>query len=365
MKLNIITCATDSIRERWECRVLLNNLQEQGLLNKTTLLIFQMREDFLEAFHEDWDLLEKQFPEANFVYFKDHQNITRLCQIFHYIPLFRLYVLQEHFKTNPQLEQEAIFYIDTDILITKPLPFEKWLEGDINYLSWTGNPQRTDNYLWQPYFDSKIKEVDHKKLEQYKKQDILAHVANICGTTREAITLNSPNIGGAQYLLKNINSQFWTNCFNYACEIKLYLEGTNITFMNGDTFQKKQDNGFQAFCADMWAVMFQLIALDRPVQCPKELDFSWSCDRIERYEQCHLLHNAGITSDAKVRVAFEKLPDGSNKFEEAPLFYKGAYMTSSPFENIEELKEIYNNPLNKQFCNNKYVEAILKTKEYE
>lgn len=361
-KLYIVSCVTDTPRFHWESKVLLTNLREFSLSDKLHLLIFQSRHDFNKEFSPIWKELEAEFPEAKFVYYKDTNNITRIGNIFHYTPIFRLWVLEQYFKENPSLEKEAILYIDSDIVFTKPIDFNKFLQDDVNYLSWTGSPQRTDNYLWQPYFDSKIKEVVPDKLEQYKRLDVLGKTAEICGTTREQIILNSPNIGGAQYLLKNISHQFWTDCFNAACEIKLYLSNINQIFMRGANHQEKENNGFQSFCADMWAVLFCLIGKDRKVECPKELDFAWSCDRYERLEDTSILHNAGITSDAKVRVAFEKLPDGTNKFEDCPMFYKGAWQEKSPLEDREYLQELYNNPLNKKFANNKYVEAMLKTK---
>lgn len=360
MKLNIICAVTDTTRFIWESRVLLSNLKEYGHSQQLILLIFQHRNFFEEEFSPEWKQLEEDFPEAKFVYYKDVQNISRSCQIFNYLPLFRLYVLQEYFKKHPELEGEAIFYIDSDIILTKPLDFEQFLNDDINYLSWTGNPERTDNYLWQPYFDGKRAQVVEQRLQQYDRLDPLAKVASICGTTRECITLNSPNIGGAQYLLKNINSQFWTDCFNASCEIKLYLSGINQIFFKGDTPTERENNGFQSFCTDMWALLFVLMARGAKIQCPKELDFSWSCDRIKRFPETSILHNAGITSDAKIRVAFEKLPDGTNKHEDCPVFYKGAWLEKSPFDDMEYLQNLLDNPLNKEFCNNKYVEAIIK-----
>lgn len=358
-KLHIISAVTDSPRFLWECRTFLTNLKEHGYSDKTTLLIFQQRNFFMEDFSPEWAYMQEDFPETEFVYYKDVTNITRVCSIFHYIPLFRLYVLQEYFKKNPQLEQEAILYVDSDIIFTKPIDFTQFLEDDINYVSWTGNPERTDNYLWQPYFDNKIANAAPERIEQYKRLDVLGKVASICGTTREAITANNDNIGGAQYLLKNITSQFWTDCFNACCEIKLYLEGINGIFMKGDTRQEKEDKGFQSFCADMWAVIFTLIAKEREIRAPKEMDFIWSTDRIEKLETASILHNAGVTSDAKIRVAFEKDLEGNNIMVDGPLFYKGAFNEKAPTK--EHLEEIYNHPINKQFCNNIYTKAILKS----
>ncbi len=358
-KLHIISAVTDSPRFLWECRTFLTNLREHSYSDKTTLLIFQQRNFFMEDFSPEWAYMAEDFPEVEFVYYKDVANITRMCQIFHYIPLFRLYVLQEYFSKNLQLEQEAILYVDSDIIFTKPLDFEPFLHDDVNYVSWTGNPERTDNYLWAPYFDNKIAQVVVEKVEQYKKFDVLDKVANICGATREQVVENSPNIGGAQYLLKNITSQFWTDCFNSCCEIKLYLEDINRVFMQGATPNEKENNGFQSFCADMWAVLFTLIGKNKEIRTPKEMDFIWSTDRIEKLEIASILHNAGVTSDAKIRVAFEKDENGKNIEVDGPLFYKGKYNENPP--TVEELEEIYNHPVNKQFCNNLYIKAMLKT----
>lgn len=358
--MKIITCVTDTPRFFWECRVFLNNMKEMGYIQDVALLIFQFRQHFMENFSPEWEQLEKDFPEAEFVYFKDTNNIQRIGQIFHYIPIFRLWVLEQYFKKFPELENVPILYVDSDIIFTKPIDFDQFLHDDVNYVSWTGNPERTDNYLWQPYFDNKITQVIPEKLEYYKKLDVLGEVARICGTTRGQVTLNSPNIGGAQYLLKNINAQFWTDCFNACCEIKLYLDDINKNFMKGQTWQEKSDKGLQAFCSDMWAVLFTILGKGGQIRAPKELDFAWSSDRTERLKTTCWTHNAGITSDEKIRIAFEKNEDGTNKFEDCKMFYKGAYLDKSPFDDLQYLQELSNDSGNQKFCNNIYVKAILK-----
>lgn len=360
-KLKLLSCVTDSARFLWEGRVFLYNLREHGYADKTTLLIFQQRHKFMEDFSPEWKQLEEDFPETEFVYYKDIANITRICQIFHYIPLFRLYVLQEYFRKHPELEQDAILYIDSDIIFTKSIDFTPFLNDDINYVSWTGNPERTDNYLWQPYFDGKIQQVVPEKLEQYKKLDVLGKVAHICGTTREAITQNNPNIGGAQYLLKNINAQFWTDCFNRCCEVKLYLEDINRIFMVGETATEKENNGYQSFVSDMLVILFGLIARGDSILAPKELDFAWSTDLRERADECFVIHNAGIGSDTSARIAFQKNEDGTPKYETFPVFYKGKYINRHPKEDLEELIEMFNNPINQKYCNNIYLGKLLET----
>lgn len=345
-KVEIISCVTNELRYWWETAVYLNNLNNLGYKDITILVFISKDTEPLE----EWKKLEHL---AKFYYYHDKGMIAKIGNSFHYKPVYRFWLLQEHFK---KVELPYIFYTDTDIILTKYLDFTKFAQGDINYLSWTGNKERTDNYLWQPYFDSKIEKVKVDSLERYKKLDVLARLGYITGTTKEVITENNDNTGGAQYLLKNINSQFWTDCFNVCCEIKLYLSDINQNFMQGATAQERENNGFQSFTSDMLALLYTLWKYNKKTECPVELDFAWSTDRIERLKEVYILHNAGITAEANVKVAFEK------EYIEAPLFFKGEYQDYTPWDREEKLNTIINNPISSQFANKAYVEEILKAK---
>lgn len=353
-KLQIIACVTNELRYWWETAVYIHNLTELGYKNINILVFISKGTSPLIK----WDELKEKFPLVNFEYYIDDKNIENIGKAFYYKPLYRLWLLQEHFKKHPELEQDAILYTDTDIIFNKYLDFSQFLLDDINYLSWTGNKERTDNYLWQPYFDNKISQVRPDKLEQYKKLDILSYLGRICNTTREQITLNNPNTGGAQYLLKNINSQFWTDCFNTCAEIKTYLSNINQTFMMGDSPIERTNNGLQDWCSDMWGVLYNLWGTECKTSCPKELEFSWSTDRIERNNEVYILHNAGITAEANCKIAFEK------NIVEGPMFYKGQYINYTPFDDLEKLNSIVNHPVSSTFANVEYIKAILKTEKY-
>lgn len=359
MNLNIICCTENKARFAWETRIFLTSLKEFGYLSKARILVFEATNSL---FTKEWVELSKDFPEVGFFLY-NNENIKRIGQSFNYPPVCRLYCLQEHWKQFPHLEQEAIFYCDTDIVFTKYLDFDQFLNDDINYVSWTGNINRTDNYLWQPYLDSKVDKVNPLKLNQYKRLDIVEKLGNICGISRETITKNNENTGGAQYLLKNITKQFWTDCFNTCCEIKMFLSDINQVFMQGANAQERENNGFQSWCADMWAVLYN-VWKTAETKCPKEFDFAWSTDKIERLEEVYILHNAGVTSDEKITVANQRDEQGNKILLDGPLFFKGKkdYLFSSPIDD-PNLEGIYNDPINKQFCNNYYVEKIIQARE--
>jgi len=347
-KLEIISCVTNEKRYWWETKVLLNNLTSLGYTSIHILLFVRKGQEVLPEWKEIAD-------KHNLFILEDNKDIYRISQAFQYTPLYRFYLLQEYFKIHPELSDEAIFYVDTDIILDKYIDFTPFLQDDINYLSWTGNEDRSDNYLWQPYFDSKLNQVDPLKIEQYKKLDILERLGFMCGTSRDVITRNNSNTGGAQYLLKNITSQFWTDCFNNCCEIKTYLTSINQIFMKGDSYIEKENNGFQSFCSDMWAVFYNLLAKNMPVKCPKEFDFAWSSDPISRLDTCSIVHNAGVSLEEKIKVPYK------NEYLDIPLFYKGKYVEYTPFDDMENLITIYQHPIAKNYCNNKYIHEIIKT----
>ena len=132
--------------------------------------------------------------------------------------------------------------------------------------------------------------------------------------------------------------------------------------MKGKNPQEKEDNGFQSWCADMWALLYNLWKT-ADTRVPIEFDFAWSTDLISRADEVYILHNAGVTTEEKIKIANSKDSNGISKEIEAPVFFKGksTYEYIAPWED-DNLLTIYNNELNKKFCNNLYIKKILNCK---
>lgn len=198
------------------------------------------------------------------------------------------------------------------------------------------------------------------KFEQFKLRDILNETAKSCGITREICVENKNNTGGAQYLLKNITAEYWDKVFNNSILIKFYLADINQQFMQGNTPNEKENNGFQSFCADMWAVLWTLWAEGKKTATPPELDFAWSTDEMASHTHEYILHNAGVTSDAKIRTRIKD--ENKNNIEvEAPIFFKGAYTTKHPMSDVQKLRDITTNEISNKYYTSVYVQNILDT----
>jgi len=330
--LVFIQCAPCDDYYWWQTHLWLESLKSIGKSNKAISLIFTPN---YRDRNSKWDELVKLYPESEFFFYKDTDRISeKLIRI--YIPIIRPYILMKYFKLHPELKEKAIFYCDCDILFTEKFNIDKFLDDDVCYLS------DTLSYINASYFDSKVKDVIPEKLEQYKTRDILDETCKLVGISREIAEKNNLHSGGAQYLLKNIDWTFWDKCITDCIRIRHHLQEVNKYFF------ENENKGFQSWCADMWAVLYNLWNREQETKIVPEMNFAWSSDNISKLETCPIFHNAGIVGE---------------KQGETPVFYKGKYhQGANPFED-SHLELVYNNEQSKTLCNWYYVEQLIKLKQ--
>jgi len=241
----------------------------------------------------------------------------------------------EYFKLHPENNNKAIFYCDSDILFTENFDISKYIEDDVCYLS------DTNSYINATYFDSKVKDVKPEKLEDYKKRDILEEATSLIGVSREIAEKNNEHSGGAQYLLKNVDYEFWEKVLGDCIKIRIYLRN-----INGEFFEN-ESKGFQSWCADMWAVLWNLWYHKKEVKVIPEMDFAWSTSPISELKKVGIFHNAGIVGE---------------KHGEIPVFYKGKYHKGLNPLLDPYLEQLFKNEKNKTLANNYYIEKIIQLK---
>lgn len=246
--------------------------------------------------------LMKKYPNVLFSFYEDNRYDKE------YISSIRPYILKKHFTVYPELENEIIFYHDSDIVFTKPLNIEQFLDNNICYLS------DTISYIGYEYIKS-------------KGDDVLNLMLNIVGIDEDIVKNNQINSGGAQYLLKKIDKYFWYDVENDST--RLYKE---ISILNKE---KKQNNKnyheLQIWCADMWAVLWNLWKRNKKTEVVKEMDFSWATSKIQDWHKNAIYHNAGITETNE------------------GMFFKGKYIDKLPDLNLN---------INKEKCSYNYYKLI-------
>lgn len=295
----------------WQIDVQCWNFREHGISDKYHVLLWYRN---IDSNINEWKRLEKKYPEVKFFYYKD-QGIDEGL----YIPQLRPHILKQHFKKYEQeLKDKAIFYLDSDIIF-RELPDLKLLLSD--NICWQSD---TSGYLDYSYLRNKEKQGNIPEHEVIGK---LAEMANI---TVETIMSYDKKTGGAQYILKNIDSSFWEDVEDLCVKIRHFL----FKEVNPKYF-KSESEGFQSWCADMWAVNFSLWKRGLVTNIHKELGFTWATDRADRWFENKIYHDAGAAGNKG-------------------LFIKSAWNKTSPVgKPISVLSS---------FASKYYVEAIKKVK---
>jgi len=329
--LKFICAQPDDSYYIWQVHLWLESLKNIGHSDKAIVLIYIP--DFRER-NEKWDQLIPLYPEAEFVFYEDTDKVSNLLKI--YIPIIRPYVLMRYFKEHPEMVSKAVFYCDSDVIFTDRFNVDQYRDDDVCYLS------DTNSYINASYFDSKIKDVKPEKLEQYKTRDILAEVTSLIGINREIAEAHNDHSGGAQYFLKNIGGSFWEKVMNDCLLIRTYLGNVNKEFFESES------KGFQSWCADMWAVLWNLWLREQETRVVPELEFAWSSDNISKLERVGILHNAGIVSNTQGDI---------------PTFYKAQYHRGADPFSDPHLQTVLNDERSKTLCNHYYLSRMFDIKQ--
>lgn len=286
--IKFICAQPTSIYYAWQVEVVINNFIDMGISPDNINIVCWKVNNVIPI---EWVKLTQKYP-ANF-FFYDDTRVTR-----HYISSIRPNILKQHFTAHPELENDAIFYHDCDIVFTKPINWEKFLQDD----KWYGSDTRW--YIAHSYILS-------------KGQDILDKMCEIVNIDESLIKDNELNSIGAQYLMKGINAEFWENVEKDS--ERLFREITDMN--NIKKGENPQYHELQIWCADMWAVLWNGWKLGKETVCEPELEFAWGTSSEEDYNRLNILHNAGVVSSA----------DG--------LFYKAEFMDRLPYNLNLNIKE--------------------------
>ena len=328
--LKFICAQPDDNYYIWQVHMWLESLKALGHSDKAIVLVFTP--DFRER-NEAWQKVADLYPESEFFYVKDEDKISQMLRV--YIPVLRPYSLMKYFQAHPEMVNKAVFYCDSDVVFTENFNIDSYLEDDVCYLS------DTNSYINASYFDSKIKDVLPEKLEEYKTRDVLSEVTSMIGITREICERNNEHSGGAQYLLKNIGASFWEKVLNDCLIIRTYLRNINKDYFENES------KGYQSWCADMWAVLWNLWLREQETKNIPEMEFAWSSDLISKLEWVGILHNAGIVGDSQGDI---------------PTFYKGKYHTGdSPFKD-PHIYEVLDSEKSRTLCNHYYLKQLFNIK---
>ena len=330
MKPILITCQPTDTYFVWQNQMYIESCLEQGFKEEQIHIL--LYNPIGRPDNANWDKLKEFYPNVNIFVYQD-KGVQQFIGT--YIPILRPHILKQHFEAFPELQDRTIIYTDCDILWLKSLNINHLLEDDVNYVS------DANSYLNHSYFESKYKDVLPEKLEEARSIDFLKGVCDIVGIDKQVVIDNNTNTGGVQYILKNIDGAFWKKVEEDVLKIRMYLQQMNREFF------KDENSGIQSWCADLWAVQFNLWFFKKESRVAKELDFAWATDPIIKIDTYPILHNAGITG---------------TEMNGYPCFYKGKYHMGSDPTKDAHLDVILNNEKSQKYCTWFYAEKLNQIK---
>lgn len=276
----------------WQIEVMLHNFSKLNLhkYDIRCLFAYNKRE-------HDWEqkvavikkVEEKYKLVSHFYYYED----TRVYPI-SYISSIRPNILKQHFKEFPELKERAIFYHDCDIVFTKYPDFlERLTEDDNNW-----------------YVSDTISYIGHKYVLS-KGEEVLDMMCDIVGINKKLVEKKELESGGAQYLMKGLDWQFFDkmekDCEQLYREVGIYNRTRKLMEPNY--------HEIQIWCADMWAMLWGAWMRGYKTNIIPELDFCWATDDTDKWDKKYIFHNAGVVQGQK-----------------EIFFYKGEFMETLPYQ---------------------------------
>ena len=113
--------------------------------------------------------------------------------------------------------------------------------------------------------------------------------------------------------MKNLTYYYWDRVEK---ESELLFKDVNV-LNNKKKAKDPTHHELQIWCADMWAVLWNLWKRDRKTKIIKELNFTWATEPIVKWGENSIFHNAGI----------------NNNKDKA--FYKANYINKIPPNDLE------------------------------
>ena len=290
----------------WQVEVMLNNFIKNGINPNNMDIVCSYTGDTVP---EKWRKMANTYNYVRFFFYKD----TRKNPV--YISSIRPNILKQHFAAHPYLKDEAIFYHDCDIIMTKPVNWDKFKDDDVWYCS------DTRGYVGANYIKSKQFGIYEKMCE-------------IIGIDESIPSDNEMNSGGAQYIMKNIDAEYWE-------KVEKDSEALYAFFLEHlkEHPETPQYHPIQKWTADMWAVLWNGWYYKHDIKVVPELEFTWPMHGLDAWQRCDILHNAGVT----------EATHGPEK-----TFFKGQYINKLPFDvKLEDFDP--------KRCSYNYVKEILET----
>ena len=212
--MKILIATFDHNYYLWQILVQINNFIKYGYDNDTIYIISSENPSPVLK-----SLMNNEKIKSKFFIYNDKRIDPK------YPVSLRHHLLINFFTDHPEYENESIFLTDPDVIFTKKIDFSEMENDNFWHLS------DTRSYIDSNYIKS-------------KSVQLFNEMCDIVNISPDIVSYNDNAAGGAQYLMKGVNADFFK---------KTYKDSENLYI-----HMKKTDNitNIQSWTADMWSLFW-------------------------------------------------------------------------------------------------------------
>ncbi|KGE16125.1 hypothetical protein [Sphingobacterium deserti] len=301
----------------WQIELQLFNFRSFGIIRNNIHVLFAF--DAVAGPSRDVLKLSELYAGwARFYFYEDSRSTPK------YISSIRPHIIAKHFYHNPDLSKRILFYHDSDVLFSRLPTFKpEEINSPVCYVSDTSS-----------YFGtSHIKKAGGDVL--------LGKMCEIVGLDKQMLEQEDENTGGAQYIIKAVDVNFWRKVEADSEALYCLLRDANLDLWKGRYPSKRERKGevndIQPWCADMWAILWNLWIIGKKVEIHQELKFTWPYSPIEDWYKSPIQPYAGVTSEEQ--LSFKK-----NNYLHFPPWYDGMLKqipsTNCSYEIVKQIEKV-------------------------
>lgn len=271
-----ISAQPDTTYFIWQLEIQLRNLNKLGIQkDNIQVLVAYNKELGLNPIFQKF--IDSNSNLATYFIYEDQRKQPK------YTSSIRPNILKQHFSMYPELETKTLMYHDSDILLSRIPEIDSVKENETCYVS------DTRNYL------------DVNYIRNVSSEELLDEMLKVVSLDKDKLLKENQHTGGAQYILKGIDADFWDKVENDSERLFMAMKEYNIKLWQDSYAETKayrsKKRGIQAWCADMWAVLWNLWLQDKKVEIHPEMAFSWPYNPIEDWDRLAIQHYSGNIED--------------------------------------------------------------------
>jgi hypothetical protein len=119
-------CAQPAVKYfAWQIEVLIYSLTSNGVNQKDIHIVNGMKDLQIDSY---FSVVQQKYPNVVFEFYKDDRDYWM------YQPSIKPHLMHKHYIKYPELQNETIFFVDSDIALIRPIDFNPMLNDDVWYL---------------------------------------------------------------------------------------------------------------------------------------------------------------------------------------------------------------------------------------